>query len=375
MKKSFNRQKSISPNILTIKDLNAINDHNSSKLKEKKSQQIPIKELSNSNLKNTQKDSKIQKNLESNNVLLITNESSYLVLESFLNEHQIKYTSIFILYLSEIWRELSLYSSDYNKGIIPFAFGRFFPLPGLINKRLFNVLDLNKDGFLSPREFIQGLTTIFCEEICTLIEFIFLFYDFDYDGFITREDIHVIMSYIPVINSFHDMIDIEEEIHCTLEQIFVDGKKNLDIYEFTDLIINKERYEIFIPIISFFFEQKPFSNQEITFFYGNLLKNDNLNNENEKNYKIEGKIKLKIIKDENIGQDLKEKIIFDFDKDKYNKLTTYHNDNIDKKEFIETKNNIDKNDKSKEKEGINLNNDEHNSTDSYVEKKKMIIII
>ena len=253
MKKSFNRQESISPNIITIKELNAINDHNSSKLKEKKSQQIPIKELSNSNLKNTQKDSKIQKNLESNNVLLITNESSYLVLESFLNEHQIKYTSIFILYLSEIWRELSLYSSDYNKGIIPFAFGRFFPFPGLINKRLFNVLDLNKDGFLSPREFIQGLTTIFCEEICTLIEFIFLFYDFDYDGFITREDIHVIMSYIPVINSFHDMIDIEEEIHCTLEQIFVDGKKKLDLYEFTDLIINKERYEIFIPIISFFF--------------------------------------------------------------------------------------------------------------------------
>ena len=114
--------------------------------------------------------------------------------------------------MSEIWRELSVYSTNSNNGIIPFAFSRFFPLPGLINKRLFKVLDTDKDGFLSPKEFIKGLSIIYCEEICSLIEFIFLFYDFDYDGYITSEDIHAIMSYIPVIHSFNDMIDIEEEI-------------------------------------------------------------------------------------------------------------------------------------------------------------------
>ena len=370
MKKTINRQQSINPNLLPIKDINAIKGHNSSKLREKNSQLvITSREQSKSNLKNLKKETKIRKISESKDILLITNESSYLVLESFLNEHQIKYTSIFILYLSEIWRELSLYSSDYNKGIIPFAFSRFFPLPGLISKRLFDVLDLNKDGFLSPKEFIQGLSVIFCEEICTLIEFIFLFYDFDYDGYITSEDIHAIMSYIPVINSFHDMIDIEEEIQSTLEQIFVDEKKKLNINEFTDLIINKERYEIFIPIISFFFEQKPFSNQEIHFFYGNLLNNGNLNNNNgkEKNYKIEGKIKLKITKDENIGKDLEEKISFNFDKDNYNynKLTTYQNENLaDKKEFFfEIKKDSNKSEIiSKEKKIVNFNNDENNSS-------------
>ena len=193
----------------------------------------------------------IRNNIDS--TVIIKNESSYLVLKSFIREHQIKNSSYFILYLSEIWRELSLYTPNFNDGIIPFAFSRFFPLPGLINKRLFNVLDTDQDGYLSPKEFIKGLSIIYCEEICSLIEFIFLFYDFDYDGYITSEDIHAIMSYIPVIHSFSDMIDIEEEIQNTLNNIFLNKKSKINICEFIDLIINKEVYEIFIPIISFFF--------------------------------------------------------------------------------------------------------------------------
>ena len=374
MKKTFNRQKRINPNLVSIKDIDNVISQKSIKSKEKVSQQIPKKE-SNKNIKKIlKKKSKIKKISENKDIVLITNESSYLVLDSFLNEHQIKYTSIFILYLSEIWRELSLYSTDYNKGIIRFAFSRFFPLPGLISKRLFDVLDLNKDGFLSPKEFIQGLSIIFCEEIYSLIEFIFLFYDFDYDGFITSEDIHAIMSYIPVINSFHDMIDIEEEIQNTLEEIFVDEKNKINLNEFTDLIINKERYEIFIPIISFFFEQKPFSNQEINFFYGNLLNDNNLNNNNDKEkfYKIEGKIKLKIIKDDNIGKDLENKIIFNFDKNSYNKLS-YQNDNLDiNDDSDENKIFPFNNNKDNENNNINIiNNDNNdNSTDSYVENNE-----
>ena len=331
MKKTFSRQKSINPNLVTIKDPNIMVSQNEIKPKKNFKEDIIRKNnKNNTKIKN--------ENINNKNIVVITNESSYLVLESFLNEHQIKYTSIFILYLSEIWRELSLYSTDYNEGIIPFAFSRFFPLAGLISKRLFDVLDINKDGFLSPKEFIQGLFTIFCEDICSLIEFIFLFYDFDYDGYITSEDIHAIMSYIPVINSFSDMIDIEEEIQNTLEEIFVDDKKKLNLNEFIDLIINKERYEIFIPIISFFFEQKPFSNQEIEFFYKNIINNNN-NNNKKQNYKIEGKIKLKVEKDENISKAFEDKIMFAFDKNSYDDL---NNDN--EKEYEEEK------EKEKEKE-------------------------
>ena len=399
MKKTFNRQKSINPNIITIKDPNIIMSENQIKPKNNFQEEIPTKILTKNNITNTNKQ---KENKNNKNILMITNESSYLVLESFLNEHQIKYTSIFILYLSEIWRELSLYSTDYNEGILPFGFSRFFPLPGLISKRLFDVLDMNKDGFLSPKEFIQGLCIIFCEEICTLIEFIFLFYDFNYDGFVTSEDIHAIMSYIPVINSFSDMIDIEEEIQNTLEEIFVDNKKKLNLNEFTDLIINKERYEIFIPIISFFFEQKPFTNQEIEFFYKNILNNNNINSINQcpNFYKIEGKIKLKVEKDENISKTFENKIIFAFDKNNINCLNNenenennndndneseYKNEN--ENEYVYLKKNINKKKslygkkisfgKNVKLENNNKNNkinnltNDNNSTDSYVDNNNI----
>ena len=319
MKKTLTRQRSINSNFnninISLKDPKIFIKKNNIKSRDVISQ------------KNSTKNNSIKNNKKINDCIIdnkvyIKNESSYKVLESFLSEHQIKYTSIFILYLSEIWRELCLYSTDYNKGIIPFAFSRFFPLQGLIGKRLFDVLDINKDGYLSPKEFIQGLSIIFCEDICSLIEFIFLFYDFDFDGYITREDIHAIMTYIPVINSFDEMIDVEEEIQNTLEQIFVDEKNKINLIEFIDLIINQERYEIFIPIISFFFEQKPFSNQQIYFFYKDIL-NNNLYNTNEVKgdincYKIDGKIKLKIEKDNENKND--DKIIFAFEKKNYNDI-------------------------------------------------------
>ena len=305
--------------------------------------------------------------------VIIKNESSYLVLKSFIREHQIKNPSYFILYLSEIWRELSFYTPNVSDGIIPFAFSRFFPLPGLISKRLFNVLDTDRDGYLSPKEFIKGLSIIYCEEICSLIEFIFLFYDFDYDGYIASEDIHAIMSYIPVIHSFNDMIDIEEEIQNTLNNIFLNKKSKINICEFIDLIINKEVYEIFIPIISFFFEQSPFTNQQINYF-GKLCKNNKTEENSKYFYRLNNKIKLKVLKNKEEDYEDKEyKIIFDFDKSKY-KDTIMENDvtNLEKKESstinpinitINNKN-LDNNEKTRES----------NENENFWEKSKISMI-
>ena len=290
--------------------------------------------------------------------VVIKNESSYLVLKSFLREHQVRPPSIFILYLAEIWRELSIYSSNYNNGILPFAFSRFFPLPGLINKRLFNVFDEDQDGYLSPKEFIKGLSIIYSEEICSLIEFIFLFYDFDYDGYITSEDIHAIMSYIPVIHSFNDMIDIEEEIEKTLGAIFLNKDSKINICEFTDLIINREVYEIFIPIISFFFEQKPFSNKQI-YYFGKICINPE--DHNKYLYQINNLIKLRVTKNKGKEEENKNKnhkIIFDFDRSKL-KESTLENDitNFEKMESSTINNNklLDESEKireSNEKENL-----------------------
>jgi Ca2+-binding EF-hand superfamily protein len=47
-------------------------------------------------------------------------------------------------------------------------------------------------------EFIEGLSTLFSDSTDKIEKFIFQLYDFDKDGFISREDVRVVLSYIPL---------------------------------------------------------------------------------------------------------------------------------------------------------------------------------
>ena len=42
------------------------------------------------------------------------------------------------------------------------------------------------------------MSTLFTESFDNLVKFIFKFYDFDKDGFITKDDIRTVMSYVPL---------------------------------------------------------------------------------------------------------------------------------------------------------------------------------
>jgi Ca2+-binding EF-hand superfamily protein len=232
---------------------------------------------------------------------IIKNEISTSIIDSFLNQHQIKSIPMFILYLSEIWQELSKETNPpekINKGINLFSFNKYYNLPGLIGQRLFEILDVDNNGFLSPKEFITGMCTLFCEEINSLIKFIFNFCDFDRDKYITFDDIHAVLSYLPIINGFDDMIDIEEEIYSTIQDIFINKKEKIDYNTFFDLIIRKERYELFVPLISFFYENKPFNNEEINEFYKEYYDIGKINDK-EGNYQISKVINLKEYENKN----------------------------------------------------------------------------
>jgi Ca2+-binding EF-hand superfamily protein len=60
------------------------------------------------------------------------------------------------------------------------------------------VLDTDKNGYLDIVEFIDGMTLLFTEDYSKLAPFIFKFYDFDKDGYLSKEDIRTVLSYIPL---------------------------------------------------------------------------------------------------------------------------------------------------------------------------------
>ena len=59
----------------------------------------------------------------------------------------------------------------------------------MLSKRLFAVMNKSKSGYLSKKEFLNGMGLLFTEYFDYLIKFIFNFYDTDEDGIITKEDI------------------------------------------------------------------------------------------------------------------------------------------------------------------------------------------
>jgi len=60
------------------------------------------------------------------------------------------------------------------------------------------VFDLNNNGYLDASEFVNGMKTLFTESYENFVKFIFDFYDFDKDGKISREDIQLVLSFIPL---------------------------------------------------------------------------------------------------------------------------------------------------------------------------------
>jgi hypothetical protein len=134
-------------------------------------------------------------------------------------------------------------------------------------------------------EFIEGMTILFSENFEKLIKFIFDFYDFDKDGLISKEDVRVVLSYIPLNitkygkysklklkfekEDFKDRVESQDELYELLEKCF-ENTKSLDQSAFSSVIENISS-DIFLFILIFLMDKKPFSNKTIQEFEGRKL--------------------------------------------------------------------------------------------------------
>lgn len=180
-------------------------------------------------------------------------------------------SSNFGIYLKEIWKDLAERSEEKSLGINKVTFSKYFQLPGIISDRLFAVFDNDSNGFLSRSEFVKGMTTLFLGEYAEMVKFIFRLYDFDKDEFVTKEDIRIVLSYIPLKISnnislcnfkfeqqdYQDRIESQEELLCILNKLFQHEDK-LKIESFRNYV-EKVSSETFIYILIYLLEKRPFS--------------------------------------------------------------------------------------------------------------------
>ena len=207
-------------------------------------------------------------------------DSTKIDLGDLLKEYQESDPSTLQNYLAEIWVDLARRSKDPIKGIEKLTFRNYFELPGIIADRLFAVFDRDCNGFLDHGEFIYSMKILFAqgETFQTLAKFIFRFYDFDKNGKIDREDVRVVLSYVPlnkksdqkskikssITEDFQDRVESQSQLVDILNTAFGD-KKELNLNDYTQVIENVNS-DIFILILQFLLESKPFSKDTIHIF-------------------------------------------------------------------------------------------------------------
>lgn len=148
------------------------------------------------------------------------------------------------------------------------TFSSYYSLPGIISDRLFSVFDTSNNGYLNANELITGMKTLFCGSYESSSKFIFDFYDFDKDSYITREDIRTVLSYVTLSGISTNTIESQgylarvhsqEELHALLDTSFEGIKDNkINYKQFLNIIENKAS-DIYIFILLFLLDKKPFT--------------------------------------------------------------------------------------------------------------------
>ena len=202
--------------------------------------------------------------------------SEKLDIGELLQEYEVENVEAFQTYLTGVWKDLAERSDNKYMGINKITFAKYYELPGIIFDRLFNVFDQENTEYLDLNQFINGMLTLFTKGFDDLVKFVFKFYDFDKDEKISKEDIRIVLSYIPLnqhkfqkkktktqfnTEDFEDRIESQDELHKTLDTIFTKDS-TIGEKEFIK-IVEDVNSDIFLFILIFLLDKRPFNNKTI----------------------------------------------------------------------------------------------------------------
>lgn len=188
---------------------------------------------------------------------------------------QIKDVTTFETYLKKIFNDLAKrdWTEKEGKEIEKISFIEYMNLPFIVGEKLFNIIDKNRNGYLSQTEFVTGILSLYGGGLEETQKIIFDLLDFDNDGIIIPEDSRLLISFIKnLANPPKNIMKVKprtsltdeenlEEIKLLINNFFANKTKMT--YEEYKYNIENVNSDVFFLFICFLYNNKPFNESSI----------------------------------------------------------------------------------------------------------------
>ena len=184
---------------------------------------------------------------------------------------------LFKYYLKEVFNDLGNSMNKNNKKFITkIAFYDYIKLPIFIAEKLFMSFTKTSSQGLCEEEFVDNFYKLYMGSFEETITIIFNLLDFDEDGIIKKEDVRIVLSYLPlneekdekaakkdlVSKIFGTQMKSLQEIDIIVSETFNKYEGEMNLKQFTE-IVTEQNSEIFLQILCFLYEQIPFSAKNV----------------------------------------------------------------------------------------------------------------
>jgi len=204
--------------------------------------------------------------------------SEFITFEVIQESLGLKNQVLFKKYLQEVFVDLSTKKENSKtKYLSRLTFYDYIKLPIFISEKLFNSFaSSNQQEGLSEEEFVRGFFKLYMGTFKETTKTIFDLLDFDKDGIIKKEDVKIILSYLPLneineekektLESVKEVLGVQmkslEEIDDIVSKTFKKYEDKMNFEQFKDTVQNKKS-DVLLQIICFLYQEKPFSAKNI----------------------------------------------------------------------------------------------------------------
>ena len=204
--------------------------------------------------------------------------SEFITFELIQESLGLKNHTLFKKYLQEVFVDLSTKKENSKaKHLSRLTFYDYIKLPIFISEKLFNsfATSSQQEG-LTEEEFVNGFYKLYMGTFKETTKTIFDLLDFDKDGIIKKEDVKIILSYLPLnevneeqekkFESVKEVLGVQmkslEEIDDIVSKTFKKYEDKMNFEQFKDTVQNKKS-DVLLQIICFLYQEKPFSAKNI----------------------------------------------------------------------------------------------------------------